>query len=107
MLARVDCDLERAAQAELDDGEKMLWMGQPNPARSAVMTLPIFIFAVPWTVFSVFWITMAWRGTMARAAGGSGTFFPLFGTPFLLIGLAMLSSPLWGYRSARGADNGR
>jgi hypothetical protein len=27
-------------------------------------------------------------------------FFPLFGVPFILIGLGMLSSPLWAYRKA-------
>jgi hypothetical protein len=34
---------------------------------------------------------------------GPGLFsvFPLFGLPFILIGLGMLSSPLWAYRRAK------
>jgi hypothetical protein len=31
---------------------------------------------------------------------GGFSFFPLFGIPFVLIGLAMLSSPLWAYRKS-------
>lgn len=37
---------------------------------------------------------------MPNFAEGGFSFFPLFGIPFVLIGLAMLSSPLWAYRKA-------
>jgi len=42
----------------------------------------LFLFAVPWTAFAVFWVVMA-------AATGPW-WFALFGVPFVLVGLALL-----------------
>ncbi|MDD5272808.1 MAG: hypothetical protein PHU14_08835 [Methylovulum sp.] len=80
-------------QAELNRFEKVLWSSTPNPGRLAKKTLPVVIFAIPWTAFSLFWIASASGFKWPDLSGGFGL-FPLFGLPFLLIGLGMLLSPL-------------
>jgi hypothetical protein len=59
----------------------------------------VFLFAVPWTAFAIFWICGASDFKIPDFQEGFDI-FPLFGVPFLLIGLAMLSSPLWAYKKA-------
>jgi hypothetical protein len=83
-------------ESELERGEKLVWVGQPRPSLHARATLPIFLFAVPWTVFSVGWLVMATRGE-----GGLGILFFIFGLPFVWIGLSMLSTPYRALRAAR------
>jgi hypothetical protein len=86
-------------EAELEPGESLRWVEQPIPSRAARSVVPVMLFAIPWTAFSVFWIAMAARG--AAHSAGPFRLFPLFGTPFLLIGLGMLSSPFWAARMAK------
>lgn len=95
-------------RAELRSGERMTWAGQPLSGRFALKAIPPMLFGIPFTAFSVFWITMAAAGTsQVRHHGGGGglvhvsSFFPLFGLPFLVVGLGMLTSPYWMYRRAR------
>lgn len=62
------------------------------------------LFGVPFTGFAIFWIATA-SGMFLGGAGEAGqggffAFFPLFGIPFLLVGLGMLTSPYWMYRRA-------
>jgi hypothetical protein len=66
--------------------------------------LPVLIFAVPWTAFAVFWTVAAAGGIWNRGGAPASWFhyvFPLWGVPFILIGLAMLSTPWWTARAAR------
>src|SRR5207247_633237 len=96
-------DLESRIQPELDAGERILWCGQPNPGRMWIHAVPILIFGIPWTLFAVFWMAMA-IGFGTHASGPPGPFrslFPLFGLPFVLIGIGMLSAPYWMARTAR------
>jgi hypothetical protein len=51
----------------------------------------------------VFWIWGAATEMGHRTTGfgwSPDSFFPLFGVPFVLIGLAMLSAPFWAYRKS-------
>ncbi len=98
------------ALKEETKGEVVRWAGQPSPGRASVATLPILLFAVPWTAISGFMFAMAVYGLVAggKAPGepghmstGLGIFFILFLIPFVAIGLAMLSAPLWTWYSAR------
>lgn len=78
-------------QGLLKPEEKILWQGQPGTRiRWRSLATPNTLMGAFFTGFSIFWITMA-----ASMIGGSGApfpfrFFPLFGIPFLLIGLYML-----------------
>jgi hypothetical protein len=105
-------ELDSRVRAELRDGERLLWVGQPLPARYARAAWPMVLFGIPWTAFAVFWIVMAGgmgffaanAGPGGPGAGGAALFgccFPLFGVPFVLIGIGMLTSPIWLRRQAR------
>lgn len=96
-------ELRDRVRGELRAGERLLWIGQPLPGRAFWSALPIILFAIPWTAFAVFWVASAVWMTGRAPGGGIGALFscfPLFGVPFILIGLAMLSTPLWAWRQA-------
>src|SRR5262245_25640227 len=94
-------EIEQTLNAQLDPGEGLLWSGAPNPGRMALSTLPATVFGIPFTGFAAFWMYTAF--TMTSKPGsppGPWMFFPLFGIPFLLIGLGMLTAPLWAFLAA-------
>ena len=92
--------LRALIESELEGGERIDWAGKPVPALFAFRSVPILLFAIPWTAFSLFWIAGA-SGFEVPSFKETADFFPLFGLPFLLIGLAMLSAPLLGLRNAK------
>lgn len=94
-------ELRQMVETELNKNESSLWAGQPRPGRMAVKAIPIALFAIPFTAFAVFWICGASGFKMPDFSEGGFSFFPLFGLPFLLVGLGMLSAPLWKIRSAK------
>jgi hypothetical protein len=91
--------LRAMIESELQPGERIDWLGQPLPGRLAIATLPIVLFSLFWTAFSIFWVYKA--GAKEWMAGGEFQLFPLFGIPFVLIGFTMLYSPFWVMRGAR------
>ncbi len=96
-------DLQRTIEGELRSGETVVWQGQPIPGRYARGGWCLVLFGIPWTAFSIFWVVMASGITMGHQHGpplGVRIFFPLFGLPFVVIGLGMLSSPFWMKRKA-------
>ena len=93
--------LRHVVDNELDEGEKLLWLDQPKPAQLARQSIPLVLFGIPWTAFAIFWVWGAAHGTSKADAPGPFKFFPLFCVPFILIGLGMLSSPLWAMRNAK------
>lgn len=99
--------LQSELERELAPGERVVWSGQPLPGRYNRGSWALVLFGIPWTGFAVFWTTMAFVGTQSMKgddpmSNGFRWFFPLFGVPFILIGLGMLSSPWWGRRKAAG-----
>ncbi|MEO5368099.1 MAG: hypothetical protein H7831_17455 [Magnetococcus sp. WYHC-3] len=96
----IPSELEDRVKRELELGERIHWMAQPAPRFFTARSTAAFLFAIPWTAFAVFWICGASGFKMPDFSKGGFGFFPLFGLPFLLIGFAMLSSPLWAYRKA-------
>jgi hypothetical protein len=103
--------LQRLVADELDRGEKIVWLGQPEP-RPGVSWALLFpsCFAIPWTLFALFWMAAA-SGVFDVFFGGQGggrlaggrVVFALFGLPFVVIGLVMFFSPLWMKRRLRRA----
>ncbi len=89
--------LQSLLRDEIPQGERVKWVGRPQPSSGFLwITLPLVLFALFDVGFALFW--------MAGAAGvfdGVGPMrterliFAPFGIPFLLIGVAMLTSPLW------------
>ncbi len=113
-------DVDAAIRAELRPGEELWYAGMPKPWLVARRMLPISVFGLFFGGFAAFWIAMAavgvWFGTggakatppdtsgneaVSQAAGFVFLLFPLFGLPFLLVGLAMILSPVWIARMAR------
>ena len=94
-------DLQRMITAEMASGEKVAWSAQPIPAALGRKLWPVVLFGIPFTAFAVFWIGVATWGT-SKAKNGLPVFrlFPLFGLPFVLVGLGMLTSPIWIRRKA-------
>jgi len=87
-------------QSEIPDDETILWAGQPSEWEASKNGWPLFGFAIPWTLFAIFWMFAAAGFGMPNFADGTG-FFSLFGIPFVLVGLFMLASPFFAARSAR------
>jgi len=112
LLADLTPEVDSAVRNELRDGEELWYAGMPSPSRMGRKMWPIAIFGLCFGGFAAFWITMAaagvWFGaakstedTGSKVAAGVFMLFPLFGLPFLLVGLAMISSPFWVGRKAR------
>lgn len=91
--------LDLALHRELRVDERVVWEGM-KLARTEFEGFGLYLFAVPWTAFAIFWTVMAAIGVGATETDDAGALkwaFPLFGTPFILIGLAMLSAPFASY----------
>jgi hypothetical protein len=91
--------LQQRLSTELKAGELIMWSGQPDPNRYMRSGFGMWVFFIPWTLFSMFWIAAA-SGFKLPSFDSPVHLFPLFGLPFLLIGLAGLSTPLWLHRKA-------
>ncbi len=99
MTTHLPADLDAIARAELTPGETVEWAAQPSAHRALWTGFAVWLFAVPWTAFAVFWM-----GTASLTVSDWLSWqvaFPLFGVPFVAIGLAMLSTPWWAWRGAR------
>ncbi|MDR0610943.1 MAG: hypothetical protein LBG58_12585 [Planctomycetaceae bacterium] len=78
-------ELQELVDNELEDGETIEWLDQPIPRYFTQETTSQFLFGIPWTTFAVFWTCMAAQGSIV---------FALWGVPFILIGIGVLSSPI-------------
>ena len=96
-----DYEAMEEVRKRLDSGEALVWAGRPRPARLAAMALPMFIFGMPWTAFAVLWTCGAAGFKIPKPGLNFGFLFPLWGLPFVLVGLGMLLGPVWGYLLAR------
>jgi Bacterial PH domain len=96
-------DAQLRAQSELQSGESLYWTSTADPRRLALSALPASIFGIPFAGFALFWITQAYHATSAMSRSSHNAFvsgfkvFPLFGLPFLLIGLGVILAPLWAF----------
>jgi Bacterial PH domain len=94
-------DAQLRAQSELQSGESLYWTGTADPRRAAFATLPTAIFGIPFAGFALFWVTQAYHATSAMSRSSNNAFtngfrlFPLFGIPFLFVGLGIILAPLW------------
>lgn len=94
-------NLQEKIDRELEPAERVEWAGMPVPRFFTGHSIAAFLFAIPWTSFAIFW-TVGAAGATGGSCGPRGfDFFPLFGIPFILIGVFLLLSPLWTYQKAR------
>jgi Bacterial PH domain len=96
-------DAQLRAQSELQSGESLYWTGTADPVRASVAALPAALFGIPFAGFALFWITQAYHATSMMSKSAHNSFasgfrvFPLFGLPFLLVGLGIILAPLWAF----------
>jgi hypothetical protein len=90
-------------------GEKLVWAARPDNRIAVLLSFGIWLFAIPWTAFSLFWISIPsaalYEGYMEVNIGapkGAPTLamwaFALWGVPFVAIGFGMLLAPLFTWR---------
>ena len=94
-------EVRQRVEPELRSGEKLIWAEQPPPHIFRKQSLGIVLFSIPWTAFSVFWMFGAAHGMQPFRESNVFSFFPLFGLPFVGIGILMFFSPLLYGRKAR------
>jgi len=85
--------LRAMVEHELESGEVIQWIEMPIPRYFTGAATGAFLFAIPWTAFAIFWMFGSWYQSESVP-------FTLFGVPFVLIGIGMLSTPLWAYRKS-------
>ena len=78
-------------EQELRSGEKMLWNGKPATGlrlqTSDVFNIPFSLF---WGGFAFFWMLGATAATAKHPNDPIATVFPLFGLPFVLMGIYLI-----------------
>jgi hypothetical protein len=90
-------------------GEELLWAERPDNRIAVLLSFGVWIFALPWTAFSLFWISVpgaalyeAYAGVDIGAPKGAPDImmwaFALWGVPFVLIGFGMLLAPYFTWR---------
>ncbi len=89
--------LDLALSQELRDAERIVWRGEELGSLE-LAPFAIYIFAVPWTAFSLLWTSMAATAVVSGGHGGTeggilAWAFPLFGTPFIAAGIGMMAVP--------------
>lgn len=93
--------LRQLVEGELNEGEQLRWVERARLGRFIARSLPLVLIGIPFTGVALLWITIA-----TVFAGSTGFFplyiFPVFGVPFLLVGGAMLLSPLFMLIKASG-----
>lgn len=87
--ANISTQLNTAIKNELDRGEVIKWLSKPQPRFFSPKVRGVFLFAFPWTAFSLYWMIIAGQS--------DNILFTMIGLPFLLIGLGMLLTPVWSY----------
>ncbi len=95
-------DAQLRAQSELQSGESLYWTSTADPRRAALNALPASIFGIPFAGFALFWTTQAYHATSAMSKSNNAfakgfAVFPIFGVPFLLVGLGIILAPLWAF----------
>jgi hypothetical protein len=64
--------------------------------------VPASIFCIPFAAFALFWITQAYHASSSLSKSNNAfakgfSVFPIFGVPFLLVGLGVILAPLWAF----------
>ena len=95
-----DYERERAARVELESGERLLWVGGPDPKRMFISSLGMWILGIPITAISLEWTWTA-AGLNRGHAQDFDLVFVVGGVPFILIGIAVLCAPYGAARNAK------
>lgn len=82
--------MDTTIQNHLLPGEEILWDGQPRLNRQfSASSIGVSVFGIIWLSFSLFWTITAFTLTRGET-GFFGILFPMFGLPFVAIGVFMV-----------------
>jgi len=88
-----DFSVRQRLQGELLSGERILWVGQPDPSillsRADIFLVP---FSVMWGGFALLFAGIIVAGLVAKGGSGGLVFPLLWAIPFLVVGQYMI----WG-----------
>ena len=84
MLA--DLEVQNRVAGELESGERLLWSGRPSSRWLYPQDAVLIPFSVMWGGFAIFWEASALSNSGARGS----VIFPLWGIPFVAMGLYMV-----------------
>ena len=92
-------NLQSALDEEIDSGEMLRWSCQPSVSRAVKKALPASFFGIIWLAFP---LAFAWLMYNDIQKGKS---VPIFAMAivgvFFLIGLLILTTPIWATRTAK------
>lgn len=108
---RLPADLEGRVRSELQEGERVLWFGQPltgTPIRMGVLValvagLPSLVFGLVWFVMTSGMLSLFGFEVKGKPVGfpAFAICLSLFGLPIVLVGLGLMAAPYWFWRQAR------
>lgn len=90
-------DLRDLVEKELDQNEKVVWCGMPKPKFFTGPATGAFVFGIPWTAFM---ISMFILEIPQFAKEKDYILFYIFFVPLIIVGIAMLYSPLWAFKKS-------
>lgn len=100
-------DSNRALEQFVVPGERVLWSGKPAAWHLVAGSFLVYVFAVPWTVFTFGWLWQV-TGGLHWPTPAVGIYpawepfvFALIGVAMFLVGLVMLTLPFWKWRAAK------
>lgn len=96
--------LNSARNRNFNPAKVSIGLASPTRAVPPSPHCPLLI-GIPFAGFALFWISTALHATQGisrspNAFAKSFSIFPVFGVPFLLIGLGIILAPLWAYLKA-------
>ena len=110
----IDAEAQSILSSEISSDERLLWAAKPSASRAFGRNVPLLFFGGCFTLFAMFWISMAagitsfGRG-MTGGGGGFGLIsylFPLFGVPFVVVGIYMMAKPFLASNQANSGACG-
>lgn len=87
--------LQSLASPLLLQGEKILWVAQPEPGREMLLKWMMIQFAIFWTLLSLFWTFLALCSAQKNPLG---YLLVVFGIPFICFGFGLLSIPYFSHQ---------
>lgn len=111
----IDAEAQSILLSEIASDERLLWAAKPSASRAFGRNVPMIFFGGCFTLFAMFWVlSAAGMGAIGGSllggfGGGFGLMplvFPLFGVPFIAVGIYMMAQPFLARNKAQSGACG-